>query len=470
MGIMPSAADWNTPTDEKDAAIKHLSDDLPDDDLEQLLKEFSDKSPDALEAVNKQVPDENSSPGLSPSRASPKHERPAKIETVSNQLPDVDLSFDDLPPIRKPAENPIPEASPQRQQQQQGALDGAGSEPPRSSLQAGALAAKDKIAGVLAALRRGDGELIWKDCGAEVRKWREPEDVTTVFLLDSGSSPSGLIATFKWTLTNVLLQDSFPDPPTADIVTAASGGGEYVRERVYEVQPGHDRVLVLPRNDSKRECSLAHVYQFGAEPCLQCKVPVGLSIPGRFSGEYFEVAAGKPGGPGKVHSECHEAFRERHAKKCLLCSGLILAVPDRFSGKFFEYSAGQLGDHAAGSVHSECNAGWKRRWAPKCLQCSGPVMVVEGTFSGEFFPYEAQQMGAHEAGEVHAECHDAWLLRWAKRCLHCKEPILKVDGKFSGLWVTYQAFDGRVHEECSDAFQAACGPNPGGGGGGGGGG
>jgi len=263
-----------------------------------------------------------------------------------------------------------------------------------------------------AACASNAGTLLFADCGAKVRTWRDPAGRVTAFLLSGGTSPSGLLISVDWKLKNALLQTNFPsEAPTEMDASAALSGQEYDRNFSAEVMPGEERLVLLTWLHASQPCSIRYSWSAAAAPCLACSQPVGVAVEGRFSGKFVEYRSNKEGGRGKVHSECVDKFEAGLATKCMHCSEPIMQVPGKFSGRFFQYKAGHLGAHPDGQIHEECHVEWQRSVAPKCLHCGEPVMCIEGQFTGQHYTYPPGRPPhrAHSGGQVHTKCNDAWL-------------------------------------------------------------
>ncbi|CAM9120289.1 unnamed protein product, partial [Discosporangium mesarthrocarpum] len=198
-------------------------------------------------------------------------------------------------------------------------------------------------------------------------------------------------------------------------------------------------VLLKKKNSALvlKECWLA--YQETTAPrCLHCEAPVA-HLPGRFGGKFVKVD--EP--PGRVHSECWDAFRGSRpadpepatpaAETCGHCKERIAVVRDKFSGRFFELEGGI-------KIHAECRTAYHEANTPKCQQCSAPIAPEGGRFSGGFY----ELMGEHEGARVHTECYGSWLEAVAPRCLSCGEAVRRKEGKFSGDFCFFDA--GKTHK------------------------
>jgi len=220
-----------------------------------------------------------------------------------------------------------------------------------------------------------------------------------------------------------------------------------------QLKCGEEQLVVLTMFDPSAGCSLAYSYTAAAVGCLECGDPVGVAIPGRFSGSYVNIDQSQAGGPGKIHAECSNAFGMRHADPCLHCGHPIL------QGSYFSFEKDDLGMHPSGKVHAECDTGWRRCWAQQCAQCGGPIMRLEGTYSGSYCSYQENDLGKNSSGKVHAECDVQWRRCWARPCAHCRGPIMQLEGKYSGSAVLYQGVgipggQVQVHQECNEAYSS----------------
>jgi len=259
-----------------------------------------------------------------------------------------------------------------------------------------------------AAVEGPGSKLVWSECGAWIRAWHDAESHITVMMFDSRGSAAGLLVSISWQLTGVLFQGKFPEEAEPADLVAARRGQEFQRGQVVQLQHGQQQMVVLTWFDAAIGCSLGYSYVAATMPCLLCGVPVGPAIPGKFSAGRVDIGPNETGGPGRVHAECIEAFRIRHASSCLQCGEPVARVEGKFEGSYFEYQEGDLGSHLAGKVHTECDIHWRRRWAEPCAHCGGPLMRVEGVYTGNFLVYKSDNIPGGSA-KIHQECSIAYM-------------------------------------------------------------
>merc|ERR1712054_378220 len=158
-----------------------------------------------------------------------------------------------------------------------------------------------------------NGDILWQEGSAFVRCWTSENGEFFVVAFDSGRQK--LLACFEWTITNMLWQESSTMMPDPGVLGAAASGVPYTREQVVELQPGQRRTTVLSWVQPRKSYHLSYSYCCGSKACCSvCGAPVGVSVTGRFSGDYFTLqppsmigAALKAAGVSQakyVHAEC----------------------------------------------------------------------------------------------------------------------------------------------------------------------
>jgi len=157
------------------------------------------------------------------------------------------------------------------------------------------------------------GQLLFAEAGGRILTWRDPEGRVTVFLFDGGTVSRRLLASFEWTLSNVLLQEDFPRAPSAEDAAAARTGASFTRQRLLDLQAGQKQLVVLTWVDPGQPCSMKYRWQAAAASCLECGEPVMRMEP-RFSGDFFTYEASAQGSAGRVHAECRDAYKVRRAQ------------------------------------------------------------------------------------------------------------------------------------------------------------
>lgn len=132
-----------------------------------------------------------------------------------------------------------------------------------------------------------------------------------------------------------------------------------------------------------------------AQACAHCGGPIARRPDRGFSGQYCDARFGE-GRPARVHAECADAWRGRHAPQCGQCGRVIVAP------RYLTVPASAAeGASTSVALHEECAGAWRAARAPRCEQCGEPIGRSLGGRSGRC-------AGIPGGGKLHAECVDAW--------------------------------------------------------------
>ena len=162
------------------------------------------------------------------------------------------------------------------------------------------------------------------------------------------------------------------------------------------------------------------------------------------------------------------------------CSGPV-NVPGRSTGALSCAHCGKPIDQGSyrttdegENIHGDCFEQYRQKHADKCLLCKIAILsgTVDGkTFSGSSYSISKGDFGAKLDGKVHEECWEAFQRKHAPKCMHCALPTIAgtVDGKtFDGRFYTVEpgmievgpsaGKTGKVHVECWNTFQISNAP------------
>lgn len=235
----------------------------------------------------------------------------------------------------------------------------------------------------VAASSSPDAEVMLNENGAKFGMWCDLQPQTHIFFADAVDSRHNLYVVLNLTVKNALMQLDFPAPAADEDKVAALSGTEYARTLFFDVPPGQRQFVVISMVDASKPISISTTWEGSASPCIQCGVPAGVAVPGRFCGAYHTVISDVPGRTGnRIHSECCADFAIERAERCMHCGKEVIVVLGVFSGSLFRYAENDAGLHAEGVVHEECDADWRRKLALESRAVLESVKVAGNTHRG----------------------------------------------------------------------------------------
>jgi len=107
------------------------------------------------------------------------------------------------------------------------------------------------------------GDILWEENGAVVRTWTTEHGDFFVIVFDAGRSK--LLASFEWTVSNMLVHESCPLEPSEKLVAAAASESSYTHEQVVELGPGQRQMTVLSWVQPRASYDLQYSYCCGSK-------------------------------------------------------------------------------------------------------------------------------------------------------------------------------------------------------------